>query len=132
MEIKEFIQRMHNNQAHIKIEELLKTEGKTIPDFGYNYIVKINNNGKDVVYFDDMGQKGCLSEFEKTEDGLTRYQVFWYNQLEDGGDYFYTLSKPTNRKIDEFTRWGIISGLGDPRPVDKAYLASRYLQRCLA
>ena len=119
MNTKDFIQRMHNYQAQDRIENVLETEREDIPDFRFNYMVKINKNGKDVLYFDDCGQKGCLSEFEKTEDGLTRYQVFLHNHLEDGGGYFYLLSRPTNHKIDDFKTWWVISGLGEPRPVDK-------------
>lgn len=93
--------------------ELMKKEIKnnrlTFKEPEYNYFVTINENNKDIKYFNENLQQGCASPFETTEEG-TKYQILWRSNDEEGG-LFYKLTPPIDVDWNSKDDWWKLSGL---------------------
>ena len=87
-----------------ELKEVLTTEDKPIPYIDNSYFIKLDNNGKEVTYFNDKNQRGCFSVFEKTDEG-TRYQILWHDNNEDVDEFYYKITEPTDMEMDEFYKW---------------------------
>ncbi len=87
-----------------KLKRVLTTENDPIPYIDTSYFIDIKQNDKDVTYFNDLNQRGCFSEFDKTQEG-TRYQILWHDNNEDSDEFYYKITEPTKTEMKEIYRW---------------------------
>lgn len=105
-----------------ELKRVLTTINEPIPYIDASYFIQMEKNGKEVTYFNDKNQRGCFSEFEKTEEG-TRYQILWHDNNEDNDEFYYKITEPTDVKSKDIYQWNQLRSLpGNTRYLTKGTL----------